>query len=219
MSPIKKKIRDALLAADFEKLAQMALDDRKVFSILISFTYDKEETLCWRAIEATGRAAAAAAEEDPSIVRTIVQRLLWSLRDESGGIAWSAPEMLGEIVINCPAICADIPPIIFSFHEEEVFLRGVLWAIGRIINSGKVDAENVDGIFDVVFRALSHGDPTVRGLALYAARGSIGKSAKINNKIKSMANDKGLYRIYLDHKLVEMTVGDEARKVVECRSA
>lgn len=220
MSTLKEDIKNALLSADFDRVAQMTIDDKRVFRILISLTYDKETPLCWRAIEAVGKASGAVAGEDPLTVRTVVQRLLWSLRDESGGIAWSAPEMLGEIVINNPGICSDIPPIIFSFHEEEAFLKGVLWAMGRMAGEGKGDG----GIFgidkvefsDLILQSLNHEDPAVRGLALYAATGNIGKTAYICNKIKGMTNDKGRFKIYMDHELVEMTVGDAAGRVTEC---
>ena len=86
---LKEEIRDALFEGDFAKVVQRALENKKVFSILISFTYDKESILCWRAIEAMGKAAGAVAERDPSTVRNIVQRLLWSMGEESGGIGWS----------------------------------------------------------------------------------------------------------------------------------
>lgn len=226
-SPLKEKVRNALLAMDFDKIARLCLDDRKVFSVLISFTYDKEDLLCWRAIESLGRAAGAIAGEDSSWVRNVVQRLLWSLRDESGGIAWSAPEMLGEIVIYNPVTCSDIPPILLSFREEENFLRGVLWALGRIIHSRKIDVDNIDGVFDLILNSLRHEDPAVRGLAAYAASGIIEARCKcetsgtdrgieIRQRIRDMAGDTGKFRLYRDHELMEMTVGDAAREAMEC---
>ncbi len=82
---LKEEIKKALLERDFEKVAQRALADKKVFRMLISLAYDKEELLCWRTIEAVGRAAGAVAGKDPAMVRDIVQRLIWSVREESGG--------------------------------------------------------------------------------------------------------------------------------------
>lgn len=207
MASLRDDIKDALERADFEKVAQLALRDKKAFRILISLSYDKEETLCWRAIEAMGRAAGAVGERDPATVRNIIQRLIWSMSEESGGIGWSAPEMLGEIVVNSPGICADIPPIILSFHEEESFLKGVLWAMGRIADAGLAP---VDGSAELALTSLDHKDPAVRGLSLYLASGL--KIEKVREMMSVMAYDKGTFKIYENHELVETTVGDIARR-------
>ncbi len=210
MNSLKEKLKDALMKADFEAVARLALDSKKVLSILISFTYDKEDLLCWRAIEATGKAAGVLVEESPSAVRNIVQRLIWSVSEESGGIGWSAPEMLGEIVRNSPQVFADIPPIILSFHEEENFLKGVLWAMGRIAESG---TDNVKGCSDLCLKSLDHHDPLVRGLAVYT--GSRLGSQEITEKIKDMIYDEGRFTIYENHNLVEKTVGDAAKMALQ----
>ncbi len=209
MSPLKEEIRNSLLAADFENVAKLARANKKVLNILISLAYDKEDILCWRAIEAMGRAAAAVGEGDPALVRGIVQRLLWSLCDESGGMAWSAPEMLGEIVLNAPRLCADIPPLIISLHDEPIFLKGVLRAAGRLIHDGIVDVAEIE---DLALQSLHHEDPAVRGLALYALSGD--KSSEVVNKISNMINDYGLFKIYRDHELIETTVGEAAKEAL-----
>lgn len=207
---LKEEIKEALGEADFERVARLALESRRVFRILISLAYDKEDLLCWRAIEAMGKAAGAVGEKDPAAVRNVVQRLIWSVSEESGGIGWSAPEMLGEIVINNPHTCADILPILFSFHEEESFLKGVLWALRRIADAG---IDGIEGSLELVTKALCHSDPLVRGLALHALpKFAI---AEVEERVKSMTRDKGQCRVYENHKLVETKVGDIARMVLE----
>lgn len=206
MASLKEEIRECLQTADFERVGRLALEHKQVFRILISLAYDKEELLCWRAIEAMGRAAETVGRKDPSAVRTVVERLLWSMRDESGGIGWSAPEMLGEIVINSPQTCADIPPIILSFHEEESFLKGVLWAVGRITDAGM---NGIEGSLGVVIRALDHKDSLVRGLALYAVPKN--RIDEVAERVQHMVGDKGRCRIYKNHELMATTVGDIAR--------
>lgn len=207
---LKQEIRDALLEGDFAKIAQRAMETKKVFSMLISFTYDKESIVCWRAIEAMGKAAGAVAGRDPSAVRNIVQRLLWSMGEESGGIGWSAAEMLGEIVINTPKTCRDIPQILLSFKDEESFLPGVLWSIGRIAGAGM---NNGEGAEELVIQSLSHKSPLVRGLALSAVSALNVKG----EKVKSMICDGGCFRVYEDRELVEKTVGDAAQRVLDQR--
>ncbi len=209
MASLKVAVKGALETADFARIERLALESRKVFSILISLAYDKEDLLCWRAIEAMGRAAGAVAKKDPSAVRNVVQRLIWSVSEESGGIGWSAPEMLGEIVINSPQAFADIPPLILSFHEEESFLKGVLWAVGRLSSAG---IDGMRGSFDVVVKALNHDDPSVRGLALHALSGLGVKG--VEERVKEMFHDEGRCVIYENQELVEAKVSDIARMVL-----
>jgi len=204
---LKEEIRGALLDGDFAKVVQCAMEDKKVFSILISFTYDKESILCWRAIEAMGKAAGAVAERDPSIVRNIVQRLLWSMGEESGGIGWSAAEMLGEIVINTPETCGDIPSILLSFKDEESFLPGVLWSIGKIAGAG---IHNGEGAEELVIQSLSHRSPLVRGLALSA----VSAFDIMSGQVKYLIHDRERFRVYEERELVEKTVGDAAQGVL-----
>ncbi|HXX53772.1 MAG TPA: hypothetical protein VEI28_04295 [Thermodesulfovibrionales bacterium] len=207
-SALKAEIRNALLEGDFEKIVQHAMEDKKVLSMLISFTYDKESIVCWRAIEAMGKAAGAVARKDPSTVRNIVQRLLWSMGEESGGIGWSAPEMLGEIVVNTPDTCRDIPLILLSFKGEESFLPGVLWSIARIAGAGIRIGEGVE---EFVMESLSHRSPLVRGLALSSAL----TFNITSEKVRSLICDGEGFRVYEDRELVERTVGNSAREVLD----
>jgi len=211
LTPLKGEVQRALLTSDFETVTRLAIENRKVFSVLISIAYDKEDVLCWRAIEAMGKAAGAVAERDPATVRAIVQRLLWSLSEESGGIGWSAPEMLGEIVRNHPWAFEDIPPIILSFHEEEMFLKGVLWAMGRIAEAG---IDNVEGAADLAVKCLGDKDPQVRGLAVQAL--SQMRIAEVKDKIGLMTSDRDKIILYEGCELREKTVGDAAIAALHC---
>lgn len=208
MASLKKEIKDALLSADFEKVIQIAVNNKKAFRRLISLSYDKEDLLCWRAIEAVGMAVGAVAQKDPSAARNIVHRLLWSVSDESGGIGWSTPEMLGEIVINSHGVFADLQPIILSFHEEEPFLRGVLLAMGRMADAG---IEPVDGAAELAAKCLDHRDPAVRGIAVWTI--SRFKIPHIRHRIRDMFNDNCLFKFYENHELKEISVGEMAKVV------
>jgi hypothetical protein len=86
----------------------------------------------WKAIETMGAIARGASPEQMVVLRETIRRLIWSMTDESGGIGWSAPEMMGEIIRNNPGEFLDLVPILWSFREEELFTASVLWAMGRI---------------------------------------------------------------------------------------
>ncbi len=120
--------------------------------------------------------------------------------------------MLGEIAINSPHTCGDIPPIILSFHEEESLLKGVLWAMGRIVHSG---LNGTEGTYEVARKALDHKDPAARGLALRAIPAA--RIAETAATIRGMMYDEGRFALYEDHELVETRVGDIAKKVLDDR--
>lgn len=209
---LKNELRHALLAQDYERIAALALDDNRTFGKLVALAYNKDDLLCWRAIEAMGVAAQAVAAENREAVRNIVQRILWSAREESGGMGWSAPELLAEIAIAAPRYFPDIPPIIVSLHsedEEGVFLKGVLRAVGRMGEAGITDIADCD---QLIRKSLEHDDPAVRGLAVWAA-----KRAGVDavETIGGMTGDEGKFRLYEDGELVQTTVGALARKTLK----
>jgi len=208
---LKNELKLALLASDYARVAELARTNKRTFGKLISLAYNKDELLCWRAIEAIGPAAAAVSKENQAAVRNVVQRLIWSAREESGGMGWSAVEMLAEIVIAAPRYFPDIPPIIVSLHsedEEKVFLKGVLRAIGRMGEAGITD---IPGSDQVVRDALRHDDPGVRGLAVWAAARA---AIDTGDLIGGLAGDENELTIYEDGELVSLTVGELARQAM-----
>lgn len=209
MALLKNEVKAALEVKDFGKVADLARHNSKVFSILISLSYDKEDLMTWRAIEAMGIAADAVTEVSLPTVRNVIQRLLWSLGEESGGIGWSAAEMLGEIATRRPKEFADIPPIILSFHEEEMFRNGVLWAMGRIAEAGAVVVKDAD---TVAAYYLTHHDPATRGIAAWAT-GRL-RGASWTDKLRDMVSDQGELRLYENREIVCKTVGGICREVL-----
>lgn len=198
----------ALAAGDYSEVARMAADNQRVFGKLIAFTFDKEDVLCWHAIAAMGVCAAAVCKSDVSRVRNVVQRLIWSAREESGGMGWSAPELLAEIACASPIQFPDIPPIIVSLYvedEEKVFLKGVLWAIARM---GAAGIQEVPGAAEVVTSSLDDSDPQVRGLAVRAAiEARIEGTAK---RLQELVGDPGRLMIFESGRLKQKTVAELA---------
>ncbi|HDO25139.1 MAG TPA: HEAT repeat domain-containing protein [Nitrospirae bacterium] len=210
MSPFKKKIIGLLEKREYGKLAGLSPNASKLFSALISLSYDKKNTLAWRAIEAIGVITARISLSDPATVRNLAGRLLWTIRDESGGIGWSAPEILGEIVLNNPDLCADIAPVIVSFHEEAPLRTGVLRAIGRM---GRSNAEMAAYAIPVALPLLSSPDPVTRGCAAWAL-GQLGAS-EAASEFEKLVNDTDTFTFYEDGELKEKTVGGIAGEALE----
>jgi len=205
----RKEVLSLLEEKKYDELVRLSSSHKKILSILISLSYDKKTSVSWRAIESIGLITGVISKTHPELVRNIIGRLLWMIRDESGGIGWSTPEILGEIVRNNPELYSDIAAVIMSFHQEKMLTAGVLWAIGRI---GKINTEMVNYAIPVVLNYLYNSDKTLRGYAAWAL-GEIGASETIN-KLRKLKSDDSPVPFYEDGELKEKTVGEVAVQAI-----
>jgi hypothetical protein len=207
---LKSKIITTLESQEYNSLFSLLSENNRTMRIIISLTYDKKKMITWRAIEGIGILSKAIAAENTQEVRNLVNRLLWMIRDESGGIGWSSPEMLGEIVKNNPELCADIAPIIISFSFEEPLLPGVLWAAGRV---GEVHRELMLSSVEDILPFLDHSSPLIRGLTVWA----IGKIGIKNPpaSLKELTSDNSIISIYDNSTITEMTISDIASEAIK----
>jgi hypothetical protein len=129
-------LRRWLLEPDYAPILEYARKKKRILSLLTALSYDEDLFVSDNAIKATGLAARIIAERDPEYVRNYLLRLFWLVNDESGGIGWRAPELIGEILYNCPHYNQFFSMLIslLDLEEEDVprFLTGTLWAIGRV---------------------------------------------------------------------------------------
>ncbi|NTW65555.1 MAG: hypothetical protein HGB21_04440, partial [Nitrospirae bacterium] len=153
------------------------------------------------------------------------RKLLWSLTDESGGIGWSAPEMLGEIVSADPARFQDIIPLIASAYEveEDVFRAGVLYALARIAETAPELAAPYQKI---VIMSIADRDPLVkvRGIGLVRllwpwanSKGIWSReySELISLSLDKLVSDKGEAWVYQVSNFISIQVGDEAKALLK----
>ncbi len=213
-SEIKRTIQHALEQNDLEKIASLARRNRRVISTLIRMAYDKETLTGWRAIKAIGRAARALVKTDEEFLRITVRKLLWSLSDESGGIGWSAPEILGEIVSADPEKFSDIIPLIAEVYEveERVFRPGIVYALARI---AEIAPERVAGYQKVIILSLTDKEPLVKINALKLVEllwGVICKKNiwtleyrnRLSKVIANLENDHGVAWVYSNNQIIEI---------------
>lgn len=192
----KEEISSFLSNRDYESLKRLG---SKAIRTLISLTYDKKTLICWQAIEAIGVIASSMTHEE---ARRLAQRMLWMMREESGGNPWSAPDIIGEIVRAKIDELSDLAPIIASFHDEEIFTEGVLRAIGRI---SEVEPNLLKDKSEIVLGYMGHQSASIRGLAVYAI--GLLKPNGYENALRDRLNDNGLLDIYRDGRLITTSVG------------
>jgi HEAT repeat protein len=132
--------------------------------------FDPDELVRWRAVEAAGRLAAIRAREDLEPVREMLRRTLWLMNDESGGLLWLGPQVIGAVLAYVPALRGESLAVLASFLEEEPFRVGVRWALWRVALSDPTAVAAAAA--RQLAASLADPDPAVRGhaaLALSAA--------------------------------------------------
>jgi hypothetical protein len=214
-SKMKRKavVKKLLESRAYDEVADMARQDKGVISWLISLTYDKQDVISWRAIEAIGVISRALSNEKMDVMRDTVRRLLWSMGEESGGIGWSAAEMLGEIITGDPDSFNDIIPILWSFKDEDMFRAGIVWAMGRI---AMIRPDLVAFIVQDLQEMLEDRNPVVRGYAVRVT-GILPETLNAGNyleRISKLLSDSGTVQVYSDGYLLTRTVGDIAGEVL-----
>jgi hypothetical protein len=216
----KKIIFHSLESNDLDAVVSHIRENRKALSLLIRLAYDKETLVGWRAIKAMGRVAKALVKTHIEFLRTTVRKLLWSLSDESGGIGWAAPELLGEIVSSDPEGFADIVPLIAEVYdiEEQTFRPGVVYALARI---AEVSPETVATYQKIIIMSLIDTNPLIKIYALelvalvwaIACRKNLWSpeyQKKIKNVVNNIKYENGVAWVYRDNAFIEVIVGERA---------
>lgn len=207
---LKDKIKELLIHMSYDEIADIAEKDKSVIRHLISMTYNKDEVLTWHAIEAMGFVSKRLSNRNGEVIRDTIRRLLWSMGEESGGIGWSSPELLGEIIRSNPDMYADIIPILWSFKEEEMFRAGVIWAMGRI---AQIRPEMVNFIIGELKDFLYDSNPYVRGYSAWVME--ILKDKDLSPQIVNLSTDQGEINFYENGELIHITVGHLIEKILE----
>jgi hypothetical protein len=218
MHGLKKSILHALESNDLDAVASLVKENRRALAILVRISYDKETLAGWRAIKAVGIAAKALVKTDHEFLRETVRKLLWSLSDESGGIGWSAPELLGEIVSADPKRFSDIVPLIAQVYEveEEVFRSGVVYALALIAETAP---EQVAVCQKIVIMSLADKNPLVKiyGLELVerlwqtASRENLWSSeyrGRVMDLVESTNLDQKEAWVYKNNGFIRLEVGE-----------
>ncbi len=229
---LKRSLRELLAASDWrERLSGLdAVPARQLPGPLFSLLLDKDELVRWRAVEAFGRTIVRMAEgkgegEGPGAgleaARGILRQCLWRLNEESGGLGWGAPEVLGESLALHRRLAGEFCRMLASYVRQETsgegnylehvgLRRGVYWALGRLAGSFPELLEAEQG---TLLAGLSDEDGANRGLSAWAL-GLLGvKDAA--QPLQALASDASTVDLFLNGELVRTTTGALARQALE----
>ena len=205
----KQKVIALLQEKRFDELAELVAKKRGLLQYMQRLLYNRGELICWRAIEGFGWVADKLAGEDPEFVRDMLRRQMWSANDESGGIGWSAPEVMAEIIYHRPRMFEEFASIVISFLDELMLRQGVVWAACRM---GEVRPELVLEAVPELSGLLEDPDPVIRGYTLRFLS-IIGEKVD-PAKLQVLAGDNSRVSLYENGELKETTVGRLALNLI-----
>ena len=180
--------------------------------ILISLAYSDNELIKWRSIEAIGIVSALMAKSDLERVRDLVRRLFWLMNDESGGLGWSSPEMIGEILVNIPELIDEFGHILIAYFDEEPFERGSHLAVSRVAS---INPEPYKSKIPRLIESLNSSDTYIQYYALLILH-SIEAEPPVA-AVKRMLGDSSSITIYdfEEGTFSDMTVDNAVRNLVK----
>jgi hypothetical protein len=204
---IEKQVNRALISRDYQKLGSLDRQDRRVWKLLQSNLYQTDETLRYRSIEAIAvllRNQWELGRQEK--VRDYLRRLIWSISDESGGIGWSAPQAIAEIVVAIPQLEEPFVKIMIDrAFSEPTLIKGGLWGIGRL---GRRAGPSVIPFQDMILASFAVDEPETLGLAAWAM-GEIKYKPALPN-LRKLTSRHERVRIYVPPRFIEKTLGDWA---------
>jgi len=204
----KKEVETLLRHRDRIALLKWARSVRNPFRVLLSMTYDNDELIRWRSIETVGWVAALYAESDPERVRDTIRRLFWQMNDESGGLAWHASELIGEILVSVPVLIGEYADLLLSFLREEPFEKGTHFAVWR---TAQVNPQPFADRASELVDSLTDPDPAIQAYSALTL-GAL-KRPEYSHILKPLLENNSQFRHYDfgSGEFVAMSVGKAAR--------
>ena len=208
---VKRQVKTLLRQRDYVELLRLCQKDRRFWSTLRLFLYETDESLRWPAIEAVAMLMKRWWHEGSrDRVLEYIRGLLWLLNDESGGIGWSAPEIIAETIVAIPELLEPYGSIMIGYTlEGGPLLNSGLWAIGRL---GQQSQGAVAFFQDKVFAAFDSQRPETLGLAAWAM-GEAGFAPALAS-LAMLRDRKEPVRIYIDGHFQEKTLGEWSKEAI-----
>jgi hypothetical protein len=193
--PVKKIIEDLLIKRDHGTLLNLCERDRRFWQEIRFRLYDLDERIRWSAIETIAKFVERwwqSGKEEK--VRIYIRTLFWSMNEESGGIGWSSPQTIAEIIVHIPELIDPYGSMMIAHSiEEPPLMKGGCWGIGRL---GMRIADSVEFFREKVLAVFQENDSETLGLLAWAM-GRTGFSPAIPYLEKLLQREEPVM-IYID---------------------
>jgi hypothetical protein len=165
--PVKKMVQDLLITGDHGTLLGLCEQDRRFWQEVRFRLYDLDERVRWSAIEVAAKFMErwwhSGRQEK---VRVYIRTLFWSMNEESGGIGWSSPQTIAEIIVHIPGLIDPYGSMMIAHSiEEPPLMKGGAWGIGRL---GTRIADSIEGFREKVLAVFQEDDSETLGLLAWA---------------------------------------------------
>jgi hypothetical protein len=209
---MKQQVRDLLYQKDYDQLVELCEKNRKVWTELRFRLYDMDEKIRCSAIEAVAQFMKYLWRKGRiEKVREYMRNLFWSLNDESGGIGWSSPQTIAEMIVNIPELLDPFGSMMVAHTlDEPPLVKGGLWGIGRL---GMRAAESVEFFKDLVLRVFENDDSETLSLASWAL-GEV-RFRPALPFLEKLKDRKETGQIYIDGEFHEKQLGQWAKEAIE----
>lgn len=211
---VKSILKDILINDNWKQEASSLILDPDSSSIeaLIANLYSTEPLIKWRSITMIGLLAKEIYKSKPEKVRILMRRFIWMLTEECGGIAWGAPEAMGEIAANIPDIAEEYAHLIFAyinevegpdnFLEYEPLREGVFWGIMQLSEMQPAIVNNYRDI--IIQRMQSESNSYIAAVQCLIAK-NINNVKDFNDAksflIKNITNND-IIQLYFDEEII-----------------
>lgn len=197
---------------DYARLVDLCTKHRHFWMELKFSLYNIDKRIKWSAIEAVGELMKHWWEQGyKARVREYIRNLFWSMNDESGGIGWSSPQTVAEIIVSIPELIDPYGNMMVAHSLGEPFLvKGGLWGIGKL---GRLITEAVDFFKDKVLATFNSDDAETLGLASWSMGETVFRPALIFLKKLNLRSEPVC--IFIEGNFEEKTVGDWAKEAID----
>ena len=208
----KHKLKDLLETRDYDRIVELCEKDRRFWQELRFRLYDIDERIRWPAIEAVGKFMQRLWDKGQrDKVRIYIRTLFWSITDESGGIGWTAPQTIAQIISNIPELIDPYGSVMIAHTlEEPPLIKGGLWGIGLL---GKKIADSVNFFREIILEVFKSDDAEILGLAAWALGEASFRPAL--PFLKELTGRKDLVKIYIKGDFKEKPLGQWAQEAID----
>jgi HEAT repeat protein len=215
---LKKRVSEILTLENLDRAFELLNDQpaSQTINALFSFLPSTDAQVRWAAVTALGSVVSRVADRQMEQARVVMRRLMWQLNDESGGIGWGCPEVMGEIMASHEGLANEFAHILVSYVrkdgnplEYEPLQQAAVWGIGRL---AEVRPQLVREAIPHLLPFLKVRNASLRGLTAWALGRLGAKAARL--EIHSLVHDTAEIEIFVNRKIMRCQVGELAEKAI-----
>ncbi|MFC2067404.1 DVU0298 family protein [Chloroflexota bacterium] len=209
---IKPIVKNLLLLRNHGQLINLCQTNKRYWHTLRLFLYETDENIRWPAIESVAILMNRWWHDgSKERVQEYIRGQLWLLNEESGGIGWSAPEVIAEMIIHIPELLEPYGSIMVTRAlQGQALINNSLWAIGRL---GRQIKKVIAVSQEEVLTAFDSYAPDTLGLAAWAM-GEAGFTPALTH-LERLRDMKEMVRIYIPSDFQEKSLRMWSREAID----